>query len=331
MKIALITTGGTIASQRSAQTQLAAPALAGESLLTAASQFGELGSIEVIDAFRVPSPHVDPTHWRILHDLLQPLLRREDIQGVVISHGTACMEETAWFLDLVIQSEKPIVLTGAQRNASEPDTDGPRNLFQAIRVAQSAEACGMGVMIAFNERIQAAREVTKSQTLNVETFLSGDWGSLGLIRAGRVVFQRKPRRRLNVPLLNRDLPYVPIVTLYAGADGRMLDAAVSQGAKGVVIEALASGHSNASLQKSVESALSQGVAVVVSTRIPNGGTRIGYSFEGSSHQLVQAGAVLSDDLVPCKARILLMLALQREALSSASLQALFSQDQALEV
>jgi L-asparaginase len=322
-RCALITTGGTIVSQIDATTGLAMPVLSGDALLALLPGVIDSAAIEVHDFVRIASPHIEPSHWTGLQALVQSLVARDDIAGVVVTHGTATLEETAWFLDLTVLTDKPVVITGAQRNASEMDFDGPRNLLNALRICRCKEARGMGVLVALNDHINAAREVTKTHTLDVETFQSGEWGYLGALVKERVVFHRKPTRRLHLPLLAANLPAVEIVSMYAGASGALVRAAADSGARGLVVQAVASGHVNAAMFDAIVDVLQRGVAVVVATRIPRGGTRLGYGFAGSSQQLVQAGAVLSSDLSAWKARILLMLALQHGATSPADLTRLF--------
>jgi len=145
-------------------------------------------------------------------------------------------EETAYFLDLTVSNDKPIVLIGAQRNASEKDFDGPRNLLNAARICVSPDAKGKGSMIALNNQINAAREVTKTHTSDVETFKSGDFGFLGTADNDRVIFYRSPLRRQHIPLTREALPYVEIVSMYGGADGKLVKAALDAGAKGIVIQ-----------------------------------------------------------------------------------------------
>ena len=326
MAVALITTGGTIVSQHTGGSSLAEPTLNGQALLDAIGIFGRIGAVEVFDTIRVPSPQIGLEDWRTLQGLVQELLDRQDINGAVITHGTSTMEETAWFLDLTLFTDKPVVMTGAQRNASEPDSDGPRNLFNAIMICNEMALRKMGgVVVALNDGIHAAREVAKSQTLNVETFNSGTWGALGHVRGGRVFFHRAPLRRLHVPLRAQSLPKVVIVPMYVGAQGDLVEAAVAGGAAGIVVQSVASGHVNASMHEALVEALARGVPVVLATRIPSGGTRVGYRFAGSSHSLVSEGAVLSDDLSPWKARILLMLAIQ-SGWPRAALDGLFARD-----
>lgn len=320
-RCALITTGGTIVSRIDPATGLAMPVLSGHELLQAVGP--EAGDVEVHDFCRVPSPHLGPEQWVGLAPLAQSLLEREDIAGVVVSHGTATLEETAWFLDLTVRSDKPLVVTGAQRNASAHDFDGPRNLLTALKLCRAPAARGHGVLVALNEHVNAAREATKSHTVDVETFQSGEWGYLGAVVNERVTFHRSPLRRLHLPLQGPALPRVDIVPMYAGADGALVRAAVAAGSRGLVIEAVASGHVNGAMHEAIVEVLGQGIPVVVSTRIPRGGTRVGYGFAGSSALLVAAGAVLSGDLSPWKARIVLMLALQQGATRQHALAALF--------
>lgn len=322
-RIALVTTGGTIVSRIDAATGLAMPVLSGDALLETLSGMTDTRNIEVHDFVRVASPEIQPSHWVGLHARIQELIEREEIEGIVVTHGTSTLEETAWFLDLTLKTDKPIVVTGAQRNASEHDFDGPRNLLNALRICRAEDAHGMGVLVALNDHINAAREATKTHTLDVETFQSGEWGYVGGLVKDRVMFHRRPARRVHVPLTAPELPDVEIVSMYAGASGAMVKAAAASGAKGLVVQAVASGHVNAAMYEAIVEVLAQGLPVVIATRIPRGGTRTGYGFAGSSQQLVEAGAVLSGDLSAWKARVLLMLALQAGQARQESLRSLF--------
>jgi L-asparaginase len=257
-----------------------------------------------------------------LHKAVTAALARPEILGVIVSHGTDTLEETAYFLDLTVSSDKPIVLIGAQRNASEKDFDGPRNLLNATRICVSPEAKGKGAMIVLNNQINAAREVTKTHTSDVETFKSGDFGFLGNADNDRVIFYRAPLRRQYMPLSKAVLPYVEIVTMYGGANGSMINAAVKSGAKGIVVQALGWGNVNIPMYEAIKSAIGKGVAVVISTRVPNGRVLPVYGFQGGGKTLKDAGAVFADNLSPQKARILLMLALQRPV-KPEQLQAMF--------
>lgn len=323
-RCALITTGGTIVSRIDPATGLAMPVLSGDELLATLGRFGDPGAVEIHDFCRVASPAIGPGEWVGLAALAQRLLERDDVDGVVVTHGTSTLEDTAWFLDLVLKTDKPVVVTGAQRNASAPDFDGPRNLFTALGIVRCPAARGKGVLVALNEHINAAREATKTHTTDVETFRSGEWGYLGSVVNGTITFHRSPARRLHVPLTAPSLPEVEIVSMYPGASGALVRAAVAAGARGLVVQAVASGHVNEAMGEAIAEVLARGVPVVVSTRIPRGGTRAGYGFAGSSQRLVEAGAVLAGDLSPWKARVLLMLALQGGTVGRETLVRLFA-------
>jgi L-asparaginase len=311
-RYALVTTGGTIASRIDPATGLAVPAWSGDDLMRTLQGLVDTSAIEVHDFCKVASPQIEMKHWVGLTATVQALVDRADIGGVVVTHGTGTLEETAWFLDLTLRTDKPVVVIGAQRNASEPDFDGTRNLLGALRICAEPRAHGMGVLVALNDHINAARDVTKTHTLDLDTFQSGDWGYLGAVLKDVVVFRRRPIGRLHVPLVVADLPRVDVLSMYAGADGSLVRAAADLGARGVVVQGIATGHVNEATCQAIVDVLARGIPVVVASRIPKGGTRIAYGFAGSTHQLTQAGAVLSGDLSPWKARILLMLALQGE-------------------
>ncbi|EGI76442.1 asparaginase [Hylemonella gracilis] len=318
----LIATGGTIAMKIDPVRGGPVPALSGADLLAAVPAMAQVARLEVRELFNIPSDHVDATHWLRLKHAVDEALARPEVTGVIVSHGTDTMEETAWFLDLAIDSDKPVVLTGAQRNASVPDFDGPRNLLNAARVCVERSAQGMGVMVAMNNQIHAAREVSKTHTSDVEAFKSGDFGLLGVIDEDRVVFSRRPTRRLHLPPQSGALPRVEIIPMFAGARGDLLCAAVALGARGIVVQALGLGNVNVDLLAAVKEAIAQGVVVAVATRVPNGRVQPVYGFEGGGRTLQAEGAVFTDNLSPHKARILLMLALQ-SATTPSQLQSLF--------
>lgn len=256
---------------------------------------------------------MDPERWAGLQKAAVEALARPEVAGVIVSHGTDTLEETGYFLDLTLDTPKPVVLIGAQRNASEKDFDGPRNLLNAARICVTPEARGKGVMIALNNQINAAREVTKTHTSDVETFKSGDYGFLGNVDEDRVVFYRAPLRRQHIPLKADKLPYVEIVSMYGGAQGNMVRAAVAAGAKGIVVQALGWGNVNIPMYDAIKEAVGKGIPVVISTAVANGRVLPRYGFQGGGKTLKDAGAVFADNLSPRKARILLMLALQTTA------------------
>lgn len=320
----MIATGGTIASKIDPATMAAVPALTGEDLVAAVPELATVANVHVKSPFNIPSDYMDPQRWVAIHKMVVKALASDEIAGVMISHGTDTLEETAYFLDLTVSSDKPVVMVGAQRNASESDYDGPRNLVNAARICVSPQARGKGVMIALNGQINAAREATKTHTSDVETFKSGEFGFLGVVDSDRLVFGRNPLRRQHIALMEEPLPRVDIVPMYAGADGALIRAAVAAGAKGIVIQALGIGNVNVPLYEAAEEAIDQGIVVVISTRVPNGRVLPVYGTVGGGKTLKDAGAVFADNLSPQKARILLMLALQ-SASSAVEIQALFDQ------
>ena len=179
-------------------------------------------------------------------------------------------------------------------------------------------------MIAINNQINAARDATKTHTSSVETFKSGDFGLLGAVDQDRVIFARTPLRRQHVPLKAESAPPVEIVAVYGGADGGLIKAAVDQGAKGIVVQALGWGNMNQPMFAAVKDAIAGGVPVVIASRVPNGRVLPNYGFEGGGKTLADAGAVMADDLSPQKARILLMLLLQSGISDQKGLQAAFT-------
>lgn len=306
----MIATGGTIAMKIDPVKNAPVPALSGEDLVATVPELAKVARVRVENPFNIPSDYMDPERWLAIQKSVVKALASSDVAGAIISHGTDTLEETAYFLDLTVASEKPVVLIGAQRNASERDFDGPRNLLNAARICVSPLARGKGAMIALNNQINAAREATKSHTSDVETFKSGDFGFLGVVDSDRIVFARAPSRRQHIALKATPLPRVDIVAMYPGADGTLIRAAVAAGAKGIVIQALGWGNVNIPLFETIEQVIGQGIVVVIATRVPNGRVLPVYGFKGGGKTLSEAGAVFADNLSPQKARILLMLALQ---------------------
>ena len=243
---------------------------------------------------------MNPVRWTALTRAVTTALARAEVAGVVVSHGTDTLEETAYWLDLTVDSQKPIVLIGAQRNASESDFDGPRNLLNAVRIAVNSQSKGKGAILAMNNQINAAREVSKTHTSSVETFRSGDFGLLGEVDFDRIVYWRAPLRRQHLSIRSDSMPYVEIVAVYGGADGYLIKAAVEHGAKGLIIQALGLGNVNEPTFAAIKDAISKGTIVVIASRVPNGRVLPNYAYDGGGKTLVDAGAVMGDDLSPQK-------------------------------
>ena len=320
--VQLIATGGTIAMKIDPEKKAPVPAISGEDLLSTVPEVAGLAKMAVQNISNVPSGYMDPPRWVELQKAVAAALAKPEVAGVIVSHGTDTLEETAYFLDLSIKSDKPVVLIGAQRNASEKDFDGPRNLLNAVKICVSPEAKNKGVMLVLNNQINAAREVTKTHTSDVETFKSGDFGFLGVVDNDRAIFSRAPLRRQYVAMVKDEMPRVDIVVTYGGNDDTQIKAAIAAGAKGIVVEALGWGNVNPATYEAVKEAIAKGVVVAISTRVFNGRVLPHYGYVGGGKTLKDAGAVFCDNLSPQKARLLLMLALLHTQ-KTAELQAYF--------
>ncbi len=267
--------------------------------------------IVTFDVRQVSSSGIVPDDWLALTARIREISEtRDDIDGIVVTHGTATLEETAYFLSLTAKTDRPVVVIGAQRPATGFATDAGSNLLAAVRTAGSSEAHGLGVLVVLNEEIQAAREVTKTSTLRLETFRTPDLGMLGYADPdGRVAIYRRPARphTTNTEFDMHGiaaLPRVDIVPSYAGADGAAIDAFVTAGAKALVIATLAPGLPTPTQIERLAAAQDQDVIVIYSTRA------------GSGRVLRRAtmhrdNIVAADNLNPQKARVLAMVALTR--------------------
>jgi L-asparaginase len=317
--VKLIATGGTIAMRIDPATKEPLPARSGDELVEAVPEIKKYAQIEVENPFNIASPHMSPNKWIKIHKSVTVALQRSEVAGVIVTHGTDTLEETAYFLDLTVKSSKPVVAIGAMRPGSDPDFDGPRNILNAVRICVTPEAKDKGVMVALNNQINAAREASKTHTMQAETFKSGDYGFLGYIDYDKVQFYRVPARRQHIPLTaetlaSEKLPSVVIIKQCTdtGASASLLRHAVDDGVKGIVVEGVGVGHVNEPTVKAIKYAREKGVAIVVSSRVPTGRSRPQYYWfgVGSGHSVKEFGATFSDDVIPHKARIMLMLLLQ---------------------
>jgi L-asparaginase len=315
-RVALIGTGGTISSIGRDSLDLweymdtgvkAEP----DELLVRFPEAADVAEIVPVRFRAMSSAAVGPADWLALDAAVHAAVARDaPLDGVVITHGTATLEETAYFLGLTLKSDATVVVVGSQRPASGLSSDAGLNLLNALRVAGAPAARGLGVLVLLNDEIQAAREVTKSSTLRLETFRSPDVGMLGYADPdGRVVIYRKPARR-HAPATEFDvrgrteLPRVDIAYSYAGADGAAIEAFVAAGARGIVSASLAPGVTTGAETEALRSARRRGIVVVMSSRAGSGRVL-------PRRTLREGGFVVADNLNPQKARVLAMLALTR--------------------
>jgi L-asparaginase len=304
--VVVVSTGGTIAMRRDPSTGTLVPAVSGEELVEMLA-WPEAPPLELDDFARVPSFDVHGELALSLAVRVNEQADRRDVAGVVVTHGTDTMEESVYLIDRLLRSDVPVVVTGAQRGADERDTDGPRNLRDAVRVAASDRARGRGAMVAFGGEIHAAREVRKVHTSALRAFDSPGYGPVGHVDLGTVVFQRHPDRRAPLPIPER-LASVDLIRLHAGSDARFIRASVESGVRAIVLEGTGRGNANDQVVEGVREAISAGVPVVVCSRCVAGRVEPVYG-RGGGRDLADAGALFAGDLAGPKTRVLLQLAL----------------------
>lgn len=309
----MLATGGTIAGAQTAASERGyrAAAFSIDALIAAVPQISSLATLDVEQIAAVGSQDMDEVTWRKLAARTEASLAQPDVAGVVITHGTDTMEETGYFLNLVVHSEKPAVLVGAMRPATAISADGPMNLYNAVAVAAHADARGRGVLVVANDEVHFAREVSKTNTTQVGTFRASHRGLAGVANAGRLHFYGPPVRRHTTNSEFSlgglaDLPRVEIVYAHAGMGRELIDAAMRAGARGIVIAGVGDGNLAASALAAATDAARAGVAIVRSSR--TGGGVVERNIEVDDDKL---GLIVADELNPQKARVLLMLGLTR--------------------
>ncbi len=319
-RIRLLATGGTIAGAQTGggQRGYRAATLSMDALISAVPQLASLAAIEVEQVAAIGSQDMDDATWLKLAARAQAALDAPEIAGVVITHGTDTMEETAFFLNLVLRTEKPVVLVGAMRPATAISADGPMNLYNAVAVAAHPSACARGVLVVANDEVHFAREVAKTNTTQVGTFRATHRGLAGLVNAGRLHFYAPPTRRRTstsefAPLVAASVsewrfPRVEIIYAHAGMSRDLIDAAVRAGARGLVIAGVGDGNLGTAALEAVTTAARAGVVIVRSSR--TGGGVVERNIEIDDDAL---GFIAADELNPQKARVLLMLGLTRTA------------------
>ena len=300
-------TGGTISMKIDPGTGAAVPALSGEEIVSRVPGLRREAKLVLEDYARLPGPHVTP-HWMWrLKQHVEALAADPAVDGIVITHGTDTLEETAFLLDLTLESGKAVVFCGAMRTVSEAGWDGPANLLTAVRAAVHPEAAGRGVLIAVGEEIHSAAEASKWHTQSLDAFRSAH-GPLGSLDRGQVAFDRPPFRR---PVLaaRRIVADVDLHTMAAGVDDTLVRASIAGGARGIVIEATGAGNVPPTVLPGIKAALAAGLPVVVVSRCASGRVAPVYGYEGGGQMLRDIGVIFAGDLPGQKARIKLMVAL----------------------
>ncbi|PVX50869.1 asparaginase [Balneicella halophila] len=312
-KIRIIATGGTIAgvSKSSTESNYKAGELGIYQLLSAVPEVRQIADVTGEQLVKIGSQDMNDEVWLQLANRINQLLNEEGYDGVVITHGTDTMEETAYFLNLTVHSKKPVVLVGAMRPATGMSADGPLNLYDAVAVAANKDSHGRGVLVVMNELVLDAKDVTKTSTLGVETFKSLNYGPLAYIHNGKVFYNRAPQNKhtyqseFDVANL-KELPKVGIVYSYSNASELPMKAFIDANFDGIVHAGVGNGnfyHKNFDL---AEKAQNQGIQIVRSSRVPSGATTLDAEIDDAKYHFVA-----SNTLNPQKARVLLMLALTK--------------------
>ncbi len=315
--IGVLFTGGTIAMKFDPASGAVMPALGPSDILAQVPDIGGVAAIESEDFSRLPGPHVTPEQmWRLARRAAA-WVERPDIDGLVITHGTDTIEETAFLLDLVLTTRKPVVLVGAMRTVSDASWDGPANLLAAARVAACPAANGHGVLVVMDEQILPAREVRKVHTESSGSFATPEFGPLGVIDAGAVIFRRAalPRPAWRDPKAETGLRVsrletrVELLQTYTGMSDGLIRVIAGTGARGLAVIGFGRGNVPPSVMDALADLVRSGTLVTVSSRCIAGRVRPRYGYEGGGMHLTRIGAILAGDLSGAKARLLQMVAL----------------------
>ncbi|MFX3673965.1 MAG: asparaginase [Paenisporosarcina sp.] len=308
-KIVVIHTGGTISMHMNNQAGAVIPGdinpLSAE--IDKLSQYAEISEIE---AFNLPSPHMTPHEMLLLKNIIDQKSRQTQVDGFVITHGTDTLEETAYFLDLTIERNIPIILTGAMRSSNEIGADGVYNLVSAVRVAISDDAIGKGVLVVMNDEVHTAHNVTKTSTSNVSTFQSPQYGPIGIITKTGIHFYHTPHLHDTFSINSIDNK-VAMLKVYAGMDADLLQMIGTQGYDGIVLEGLGQGNVPPAIVPAIKNLLNQHIPVVIVSRCYNGIAQPVYGYEGGGKMLSDLGVVFAHGLSGQKARIKLLLSLSQ--------------------
>ncbi|NGX74771.1 asparaginase [Staphylococcus sciuri] len=267
-----------------------------------------LGDITEINPFQVPSPHMNNQYINQLKDIITESIDKDEYDAFVITHGTDTLEETAYLLDLTIDTNLPIILTGAMRSSNEIGSDGLYNYVSALKVASTDDAQNKGVMVVFNDEIHTAKNVTKTHTSNTSTFQSPNYGPIGSVTKTHVIFHHQPFPYKKYPNINPNIK-IGIVKAHMDLSSDLLDFFVEKQYDGLIIEALGQGNMPPTALQGIQNLLDADIPVVMVSRSFNGIVGGIYAYEGGGYQLQQMGIILSNGLNGQKARLKLLVGL----------------------
>jgi L-asparaginase len=308
-KITVIATGGTIAMSVDSKTGVAIPSLSGDDLINSLSPLSSVARIDMVNFCNKPGTHMLLEEVLEISKIIRNLFKSNQADGVVITHGTDTLEETAYALDLLLNEDNPVVVTGAMRNSSQPSFDGSVNLYDSILTAASDSGRAKGVMVVFNNEIHLARDVTKASATQLNAFRSPLLGPLGIIYGNKVQFIRAPICRESIPV-DTISAQVEVVKFTLGTSNFLLEAIADSKIDGFVIEGAGVGHVSLSFAEGIRKLIELGKVGVLSTRCYEGLVLQGaYGFPGSEKSLYDMGIIMAPGLNGQKARIKLILAL----------------------
>ncbi|MFD3446129.1 asparaginase [Microbacteriaceae bacterium 4G12] len=307
-KILVLHTGGTIAMEEDHETGVVKQQVHNP-LLQGLPGLSKEMDLVTEDVFHLPSPHMTPKEMLQLQQMIDEKVQHEGIEGVVVTHGTDTLEETAYFLDLTVQSDVPVVITGAMRSSNELGSDGLYNFLSAVKVASSEEAKGKGVLVVLNDEIHCATTVTKTHTSNIATFQSPQAGPTGMVTKRGVVFHQALLHRETYKVTNLT-KNVLLLKAYAGMDELLLQAVEKLPVDGLVIEALGQGNLPPKTVPALRRFIEKGIPVVLVSRCFNGFVQDVYEYEGGGKCLKDMGVIFTNGLSGQKARLKLLVALE---------------------
>ena len=307
-KIAIIFNGGTISMKIDEKIKAAVPSLSADEIMSMIPGVEDYAEIEAYTFSSMPSPHMTLETMLKLSKFTTELVEREDIDGVVITHGTDTLEETAYLLDLTVKTKKPVVVTGAMRSGSELGYDGPFNLATSICTAISDEAVGRGVLVCFNGELNSASEVTKANSMALNAFRTPNFGPIGIVDNDNVIFYRDANysEKYDVSEIKKQ---VALIKCVVDMDSSYIDYLIEKGCGGIVIEALGRGNVPPKMVDGIKKATELNIPVVVVSRCFEGRVFESYGYEGGGKQLKDLGVIFGDTLPGQKARIKLILAI----------------------
>ena len=301
-KILIITTGGTIAMKHNSPFGVI-PNDEFVEHLRSFPQLEEIATIDVYEFSNIPSPFIDPNTMLKLAKTIDEKIK--DYDGVVITHGTDTLEETAYMLDLILKTNKPVIITAAMRSNSELGLDGPRNIVGAVRVAGADRSSNRGVLVVMNDEIDSARDVVKTDSSKTDAFISPSLGLLGVVDPDKILFYRRSEEHEKI-LTDSIEPNIDLIKCCSGMDGRFIESSIQNGAKAIVIEAFGRGNVPKMIIPSLEKALKSNILVVLVSRTYTGRVLAEYGYEGGGLFLQKKGILLGGDLKGPKMRIKLM-------------------------